>query len=225
MKKSIAAVLYVMVLLATACIGQTTPSKADAGKTDLVSNWYTRIGVGGVIYHPAATVYADGTNIPGATAQVSNNVTLLVDAGYYVLPKLTVSLMAGIPPKPKLSGAGTISAYGELGSVWYGPAVLSAQYHFGKGKFQPYFGPGVAYAIILRKHAAALEHIQVHNAFAPVIQAGGEYMFNKHLGAFVDCKQIWLSVDAHGDIAGVVPAKAHVKLYPTVPEAGLKYRF
>lgn len=224
MQRNLAFVLSVLLFAITTCFGQSATSEEKSRQLS-ENRWYTRIGVGGVIYHPGATVSVAGTSVAGASAQVTNNVTVLADIGYYARPNLTISLMAGIPPRPKLYGAGSLSPYGELGAVWYGPAVLSAQYHFGHGKFQPYLGPGVAYAIMLRKHSAALEHIQIHNAFAPVLQGGGEYMFNKHWGTFIDCKQIWLSVDAHGSVVGVVPAKAHVKLYPTVAEGGFKYRF
>jgi outer membrane protein W len=64
-----------------------------------------------------------------------------------------------------------------------------------------------------------------HNSFSPITQAGADYMLNKKWGAFVDCRQTWLSVDAHGSLDGMVPVKAHLKLYPTVVSAGVTYRF
>ena len=202
-------------------------SSGNTGKNDeSPTRWYIRFGVAGVIYHPDATVNAGGSPVPGASVHVSNNVTGTLDIGYYLLPNITVSLLGGVPPKPKLSGAGTIEPYGELTSVWYAPAVLSAQYHFFERKrLQPYLGPGVSYAIILRKHASVLENIQVHNAFAPTLQVGAEYKLNWRWGCYTDLKQIWLSTDAHGKLGGVVPANARVKLYPTVLSAGFRYRF
>jgi len=213
------------------CFGQTSVSEEvatdKAAKSSVPqSKWYARVGVAGIIYHPGANVSAGGAVVPGASATVSNNVTVIADAGYYFTKNIAASFFAGIPPKPTLSGTGTIAPYGHLGSLWYAPPVLSGHYHFlSKGPIQPYVGAGLAYAVILRKHSEALKSLQVHNNFAPVAQAGADYMFNKKWGAFIDCKQIWLSVDAHGNIEGVVPAKARVKLYPTVVSAGLKYRF
>jgi len=220
-------VICCFLLVVTGDICGFAQTAADTGKANggPATNWYIRFGVNGVIYHADATVRAAGSPVPGASAKVSNNVTGTIDLGYHLLPSLNVSLMAGIPPKPTLYGAGSLKQYGELGSLWYGPAVLSAQYHFGKARLQPYIGPGVAYAIILRKHAAVLQNFQVHNAFAPVLQAGGEYKLNSHWGTYVDLKQIWLTADAHGTIGGVVPAQAHVKLYPTVVSGGFTYRF
>ena len=219
-----------IVWLACACCAQNSATKqADYPSSESLVRFFhneVRLGLGGVIYHPGANVSAGGAVVPGASATVTNNVTLLFDYGRYFTPNLEVSLMGGIPPRPKLSGSGTIAPYGQLGAVWYGPAVLSGNYHFlTKTRIQPYVGPGIAYAIILRKHAAALSNIQVHNNFAPVAQAGANYMMNKKWGAYIDCKQIWLSVDAHGKIAGIVPAQARVKLYPTVISSGLTYRF
>jgi len=231
MYKDVLRTVLILLVAGASCLAQkdVPGDRSNSTETPSLSNfsrYYARVGVAGIIYHPGAKVSAGGTVVPGASATVSNNVTMIFEGGYYFTPNIAVSVMGGIPPKPKLTGAGTIASYGELGAVWYGPAVLSAHYHFlTKGPLQPYVGPGLAYAIILKKHNAALSGLQVHNNFAPVLQAGTDYMFNKKWGAFVDCKQIWLSVDAHGKIAGVVPARARVKLYPTVVSAGLKYRF
>jgi len=231
MNRNILRILLVLFVASTSCFSQAfesenvTTDQAKKSPANL-SRFYGRIGVAGIIYHPDATVNAGGAPVPGASATVTDNVTVLFDGGYYVTDNIAVSLMAGIPPKPHLRARGTIAPYGELASLWYAPPILSAHYHFlSKGPIQPYVGAGVGYAIILKKHDEALRSVQVHNNFAPVAQAGVDYMFNRKWGAFIDCKQVWLSVDAHGKIGGVVPATARVKLYPTIVWAGLKYRF
>jgi outer membrane protein len=231
MNRNILRTLLVLFVAGVGCFAQTAASRevaTDQAKESPApsSKWYVRVGVAGIIYHPGALVTAGGAVVPGASATVTNNVTVIVDGGYYFTKHIAATIFGGIPPKPTLSGTGTIAPYGNLGSLWYAPPILSTHYHFLKwGPIQPYAGGGVGYAIILKKHNEALKNLQVHNNFAPVAQAGTDYMFNKKWGAFVDCKQAWLSVDAHGNIEGVVPAKARVKLYPTIVSAGLTYRF
>lgn len=228
-------VLLAFFLATGSCFAQTLTSgevainqenKPQIAAPPNVDKWYVRVGVSGVIYHPSANITVDDTEAPGASATIDNNVAILFDGGYYFTKNIAASLMAGIPPKTTLRGAGTIAGYGNLGTVWWGPGILTAHYHLRNlGPLQPYAGAGFGYAIMLKKHNDALDNLAIHNNFAPVVQGGTDYMFNKKWGAFIDCKQIWLSVDAHGNIAGVVPAKARVKIYPTTVWAGVEYHF
>lgn len=212
----------------TSGIGETPKPKAqdDATASQGTGRWYGKVGIAGAIYHPAANISAGGAPLPGSTVTLTNDVTATVDVGYYFTKNIAASLMAGVPPKPTIGGAGTIESYGELGAVRYGPAIASAHYHFLPDQaLQPYLGVGVAYAIVFKNHDKALTSLKVNNNFAPVVQGGADYMFNKHWGTFVDCKFLWLSMDARGKIGGVVPVSARVKIYPSIVSAGLKYRF
>jgi len=93
------------------------------------------------------------------------------------------------------------------------------------GAFQPYAGPGVAYAIILKEFDGAVSGLDVKNNFGFVIQGGAEYTVARKWNVFVDFKQVWLAVDANGVITGLAPVTAHVKLNPSLVSTGLKYRF
>jgi outer membrane protein len=169
---------------------------------------------------------AAGTAIPGTSVSVSNRATPTFDAGYYFTKNIATSLTAGVPPKSTMSGQQAVAPYGNLGAVRYGPAVLSAHYHFlGLGALQPYVGAGATYLIVFKKHDAAVQDLMVHNSFSPIARAGADYMFSKRWGVYADWWQTWLVVDAHGALEGTVPVKAHVRLYPTVVTTGLVYRF
>ena len=190
------------------------------------SRWFGRIGVVGAIYHSGATISTGGAVIPGASAVVSNNVSVTFDIGWDITKNISAQLMLGIPPKPTVTGEGTVASLGELGAVRYGPAILSGYYKVRRfGAFQPYAGAGAAYAIILKDHDASVSDLHVRNNFGFVLQAGAEYQFARKWGLFVDYKHVWLALDAHGLIADVVPVKAHVKLNPSLPSVGIKYRF
>lgn len=198
----------------------------EGPKTEPLSRWYVRLGASGVLFHPGATVSAAGSGVPGAAVTVSNRATATADVGYYFTKNIAASLTAGVPPRSTVSGAGSLAPYGNLGAIWYGPAILAVHYHFlNLGAFQPYVGVGATYLIVFKKHDEAIKSLMAHNDFSPITQAGADYMLNKKWGVFADCRQTWLTTDVHGSLEGAVPAKAHIKLYPTVVSAGVTYRF
>jgi outer membrane protein len=197
-----------------------------AGFADDAGEWFARVGVLEAIYNSSARIATNTGVIPGGSASVTNNTTVLFDIGYDPSPNTYVMLMAGIPPKPDLNGTGTVSPLGKLGSVRYGPAILTAGYRIPiPGKLQPYVGAGVAYAIILHNYDGAVSGLSVHNNFGYALQAGLEYPITQKWQAFADLKQLWLSVNADGLLGGVIPVSAKVKLDPTIVSAGIKFRF
>jgi outer membrane protein len=188
--------------------------------------WFARIGVVGAIYDTRATIAANGQTIPGATAIVSNNVTVLFDVGYDVTRDFALSLMGGVPVKPTVTGEGTIAASGELGKILYGPAIFTGYYRFADwGGIRPYAGLGAAYTIIFKNYDAAVTELRVNNGFGFVLQAGVEYKLNNEFDLFVDYKKIWISLDADGLIGGALPVTARVQLDPSIVSAGIKFHF
>jgi len=183
-----------------------------------------RIGVLEAFYHSAATIGTSGGVIPGATALVSNNFTAVFDIRRYIMKNLSLTLMGGIPPKPAITGEGAVTSLGELGEVRYGVGILTADYHLPqRGGFRPYVGAGTAYAIILKEHDAAVSQLKVHNNWGSVLQAGVEHDFGRKLALFVDFKEVWLAVNAHGLLGGGVPVAAHVKLNPSLVSVGIRF--
>src|SRR5258707_5822956 len=91
----------------------------------------------------------------------------------------------------------------------YGPAILTAGYRITvPGKLQPYLGAGVVYAIMLHNYDSAVSSLNVHDTFAYALQAGVEYAITQKWQAFVDVKQLWLSVNADGLLGGFIPVSA-----------------
>src|SRR5262249_17898050 len=95
-------------------------SNDGAEHAQLTSPWFARIGMLDAIYHPSATIATSGQTIPGATATVSNNVTLMFDLGYDITKAFSIQMMGGIPPKPTVTGERTVASLGDLGAVRYG---------------------------------------------------------------------------------------------------------
>jgi outer membrane protein len=200
--------------------------RPTAGFADDANEWFVRVGVLEAIYNSSARISTNPGVIPGASANVTNNTTILFDIGYDPTPNTYIMLMAGIPPKPDLNGTGTVSQLGKLGAVRYGPAILTAGYRIPvPGKLQPYVGAGFAYAIMLHDYDGAVSSLSVHDNFGYALQAGLEYAITQKWQAFLDVKQLWLSVNADGLLGGVTPVGAKIKLDPTIVSLGIKLRF
>ena len=187
--------------------------------------WFIKIGPGGVLFNSSAKLYTPLGQVPGASARASNNLAALFAAGYFVTDNIALELGAGVPPTTALGGRGTAAALGTLGKVTYGPATLTATYHFKDfGAIQPYIGLGGAYAIIFDSKDGSVTNLSVKGAPGAGLQAGVDYAIDRNWAAFVDVKQLFLSVDASGNI-GPTPVTAKVRLDPTVVFGGIAYRF
>jgi outer membrane protein len=189
------------------------------------SSWFTRIAGLGAFYHSSAEIATNGQLLPGASANVTDNSTLTVDVGYDITHEVSALLMVGVPPRPLINGRGTVATLGQLGQVRYGPVILTGRYRLRNwSSFRPYAGTGVAYAIILKNHDAAVSQLDVHNHFGFVLQTGAECDVGRNWELFADFKQLWLAVNAKGLLAGGVPVKAHVTLNPSLVSLGMKVR-
>jgi outer membrane protein len=189
------------------------------------SRWFVRAGVLDAAYNSHATIASNGAVIPGATAKVTDNVTVMFDVGYDITDNFAVMLMAGIPPKPSVIGKGSVSSFGTLGSVRYGPMFLTGVYRLPEWRgFRPYVGGGVVHAFIFKSFDGSVTQLKVNDNWGYALQAGVEYRLNRKWEAFVDYKRVWLDVKATGQLAGA-PVRARVTLNPDVVSAGLKYHF
>src|SRR5262249_59548166 len=107
----------------------------------------------------------------------------------------SIQLMGGIPPKPTVTGEGTVASLGDLGAVRFGPVFLTANYHTPRWRgWRPYVGAGAVYAIILRDHDRAISNLIVLNHWGFVFDGGGQRPIASHLELFVDFKEAWPAV-------------------------------
>jgi len=208
----------------SAAVTSANSAPASESPSATEKGWVVGIGSINAFYHSGATIATSGQTIPGATANVSNNYSLMFDVRRYIARDLSLTLMAGVPPKPTITGEGSVASLGELGKVRYGPAILTAEYHLPKLRaFRPYVGAGTAYAIILKEHDAAVSQLGVRNNWGTVLEAGAEHQLSRNMALFVDVKEVWLAVDAHGSLYGVAPVTAHVNLNPTIVSVGIRF--
>jgi outer membrane protein W len=57
------------------------------------------------------------------------------------------------------------------------------------------------------------------------VQGGAEYEVNSKYTVFVDFKEVWLAVNAHGVLSDNTDVKARVKLNPSLLSVGIKFHF
>jgi outer membrane protein len=205
--------------------GTETPSEAQLVRAPFKrSRLFTRLGLLVAPYHSSATIATNGQLVSGGTAEASNNVSVTFDLGYEITKDFSVSVTSGIPVKPHVTGEGAAASLGVLGKVRYGPMIVAGQYQLPKiGRIRPYVGGGAAYAIIFKNFDGSVKNLRVNNNWGSVVQGGAEYELNSKYTLFVDFKEVWLAVNAHGVLSDGTPVNARVKLNPSLVTVGIKF--
>lgn len=211
------------ILLAAACLAAVAHPAAAQEKAQ--GPYWLHVGVAEIKFDASATVDvpALGGRIPGQSATAADNTAFAFEIGYEVMPNWIVSLTAGAPPKTTLTGRGGPLDGAPLGSVKYGPAVVSGHYHLDLGAFRPYVGGGLTYVLAMKDYDAALTRLKVDNGLGFALQAGVDVPLGKDISLFLDVKKLYVSVDA--TFNGPAPGSAKVKLDPVIVHAGIGWRF
>ena len=230
-RRMIVAAMLVAASLSAFAVHAAAPSPANAAAVATQdtapseNRWFVRVGAIAALYNSSATIAMAGQNIPGATAYARNNVTPILDVGFDMTKSFAVVMMSGIPPRTAVDGRGTVSALGNLGAVRFGPIFLTGLYRFPEVVgLRPYFGAGVAEALILKNYDGAVSGLKVHDNSGFVLQAGVEYQFSPSWAAFVDYKRLWLALNANGALESA-PINARVTLNPNLVSAGVRFSF
>jgi outer membrane protein len=210
--------------LAILCAGLGAVGAAQAE----TSPWMLRLGPAHVRFDTKADVSVNGAAVPGADASASANTTLGFELSYDLTSRWTTRLLAGVPPSTTLTGTGALAGTGSLGTVKYGPAVLSLTYKLlDDGPVRPYLGGGVNYTIVFESRDAFISGLDVRSAFGSVLQAGAEMPLGKDWVLSLDARKIFLKTKATGMLPafGGAAADASVRLDPLVVFLGIGTRF
>lgn len=198
-------------------------ARRDTGKSP--SRWSARVGIAHAHYNSGALITTRGSPIPGSTVGVTDSTTLIVDVGYDLSDDVAVMLTGGIPPSADVIGEGTVSSFGKLGRVRFGPAIVTAVYRLPAWHgVRPYVGAGAAHLFILKTEDGSVTDLKVHDHNGFVLQGGVEYRLSRKWELFADYKHIFLKVHATGSLAGE-PIRAKVTLDPDLVSAGVKFHF
>ena len=210
---SIAALVVVSCLIA--------PARASEPPT---TGLYIHVGPGALLFSPSAKVKTEGVVIPGATINLRNEVTGIVEFGYQ-RGSFGVSLAVGGPPLATIHGADALAPLGALGRIRYGMSVLAAQYHFGTiGRFRPYVGAGPVLLLVFSSQDVAVRNLKVRNNVGAAVQAGAEFDLDQRWSLFFDVKKAYLRTNGQANL-GPVPLAAKIRLDPTAISGGVSYRF
>ncbi len=189
------------------------------------SRFFVHFGPAGLVLKESAKINVGGVRQPGASITIDPQLTAAVELGYYLNQNFSVSFTGGFPPTVDVLGRGVIAGLGKLGQATYGPATLTAQYHFtGFGNIQPYIGAGPTFMYVFNTKDAALGNLKMDNAVGFALQAGVNVMMTQNWGVFFDVKKAYLRSTATGVLGGA-PVKGKVVLDPLVLHTGVTYKF
>ena len=208
---------------------QPGASQSDLADQGDFRHWMVRGGAAYLTWDEDVEVTVGGAVVPGGNARLKDNTGIVFEGAYFFNPNFSVALALGVPPTTTLTASGSLEGAGELGEVTYGPAVLSARYHFANaGPFTPYVGAGVNYTLIFDTEDKLLQNFKADDTVGPVLVAGFDYALSPRWGLYFDAKKVWTSSDTSFGLptpAGVAPGTAKVQLDPLILSLGASYRF
>lgn len=153
-------------------------------------SFYLHVGAAGVFNEPTARISLAGAPIAGAAVKIGDRATFAAEAGYFVTPRIAVSVSGGIPPLSKVEASGTLAELATIGKTRGGPFSATVHYHFeGLGALQPYIGVGVAELVVFDDEARLVRRYKTDDAVGPVVQVGLDLMLDTHWGVFFDAKK------------------------------------
>ncbi len=187
-------------------------------------NFMIRGLVTGVLPDTDATVFAGGARIPGANADVSDEVIPATTLTYFFNDNLAVELFCCFA-KHEINGTGAIAGLGEIADTWIFPPALTAQYHFNSGgRFKPYVGAGLQYIAFFDEGVGrtGATSVDIDDAVGFTLQAGLDISMGNGWYLNADVKKTWLDTEISWNGTGV---RADADLDPWIVSAGFGYRF
>ncbi len=209
-------------VLALSFAGKTEPALAG----DEHGNFMIRGLVTGVLPDTDASVFAGGARIPGANADVSDEVIPATTLTYFFNDNFAVELICCFA-KHEVEGTGAIAGLGEIADTWIFPPALTAQYHFNSGgQFKPYVGAGLQYIAFfdegVGQNRLGASKVSIDDAVGFTLQAGLDISVGNGWYINADVKKTWLDTEVRWAGTGV---RADVDLDPLIVSAGFGYRF
>ncbi|GGI19106.1 OmpW/AlkL family protein [Oxalicibacterium faecigallinarum] len=167
------------------------------------------------------------TTFAGSGATVSSADTLGIAYTRFVTDNFAVTLDAGIPPKFKLDGEGTLASRGQLGTAKQWSPAIVAKWFFGEpnAKWRPFVGLGVTHvwysdvklsqslqSLVTFGTPGATATANLSSSWAPVANVGVRYNLDEKWSIGFSLSYIPLDTDAEiiGRSAAGTPISRHV---------------
>lgn len=182
--------------------------------------------------------------VPGSGAKVGDGDTLGIAFTHFFTDNFALTLDAGVPPKFKLDGDGSLEGLGRLGSAKQWSPAIVAKWYFGEAndKWRPFVGIGathVWYTSVeltpsLQNFIAPIPggsaSADLSSSWAPIANIGVAYNFDKNWSIGFSLSYIPLDIDA--EITGRAPngavisrARTNLTLDPYVTFLSVGYKF
>jgi len=182
--------------------------------------------------------------VPNSGAHVSNADTAILQMTHFFTDNIAVTADLGIPPKFKLSGAGSLNGLGQLGTATQWSPAIVAKYYFGdaNSQFRPFVGAGVTYVwysnikltssltgLLGGGDPGASTSADLSSSFSPVGTVGMAYNFDKNWSASFSLSYVPLDTKAdlstrHSD-GTTTHATTKITLNPLVSILTVGYKF
>lgn len=162
-----------------------------------------------------------------AASDLENSTTVVpeLDISYFFTPNFAAELILGVT-RHHVTGSGSIAGV-DVGKATLLPPTLTFQYHFTDfGAFKPYVGAGPNYTVFFNQDAAGgtVTAVKFKNTFGFALQAGFDYMIDRHWGLNFDVKKLFLKPDFDATIGGLARTGTD-NLNPWMIAGGVTYRF
>ncbi|MEP9349652.1 OmpW family protein [Xanthobacter sp. KR7-225] len=164
--------------------------------------------------------------IANSDLSYSDSVVPELDITYFFTKNFAAELILGVTPH-EINGGGALAGLGQIGKVWLLPPTLTLQYHFTEfGAFKPYIGAGINYTAFFSQSTSnpAVTQLDVNDSFGWALQAGFDWMIDKHWGINVDVKKLFLEPDFSVTVGGT-RYTGTAQLNPWIFGTGVTYRF
>ena len=213
-------------LAAAAMVASAAWEASPARAGDDHGNFMIRGLVTGVLPDADASVTAGGARIPGANADVSDEVIPATTLTYFFNDNIAVELFCCFA-KHEATGTGAIAGLGEIADTWIFPPALTAQYHFNtEGTVKPYVGAGLQYIAFFNEgtgqNRLGATSVSIDDGVGFTLQAGLDISVGNGWYLNADVKKTWLDTNVNWKGTGV---RADLDLDPLIVSAGFGYRF
>ncbi|MCK8786508.1 outer membrane beta-barrel protein [Roseomonas sp. NAR14] len=205
-----------------------TPALAQQQNPMTLSNPVRGFQAGDILVRGRVLVVAPengGHTDIGGRPGASTTATPEVDLSYFILPQLSVELIAGTTYHDltlRNSAIGNV----DLGHTWLLPPTLTLQYHpLPRERFSPYVGVGVNYSIFYGQggtRTPPVNRVAIDNTWSLALNAGLNYEINDRWVANLDLKRLFLEPNVSVN-SGTI--RGRVDLNPWIVGIGIGYRF
>jgi outer membrane protein len=183
------------------------------------------------------------------SSSIAASNTIGLTATYFITDNIAGEVVAGLPPKFNISGAGSIAQYGKIGSArMWSPTVL-LKYYFGQptSKLRPFVGLGATYVwftnaqitngAFAQNDLRGNTSVSVNRGISPVFNAGLSYNVHKNwfIGASVSFIPMTRTITMNtpnasiptprGNAPGSIKSTVRARMNPIVTYVNIAYRF